>query len=280
MNFPMNDKPNLSEILHRDTLIYYVGSLVFAAGVALLAIGAAIVMICRIHYRSEPEKIFLSAIFMGAGVIMILTGINMIMKQTKYGYQIVTLSACMSFVGLLIFSLNYPEKWFYPLINNVVALYVGGFLTLLGNAFANVVLWMIHSKEEPVALERKKWKSKEYTDDEIERDIEDATRKSIEATAAEIKFKVGDGAGNIRVGKAFHKKRGDITRVKDDINEAKSLLKTINPQEKERSGSAEIDSISLQLSEAMKQQPVDKGRLGVLKEDIEYKFERIIGLVK
>jgi len=280
MNLWMNEKTNLSEILNRDTLIYYVGSVVFAAGIALMTIGAATVMIYRIHYTFEPEKIFLAAIFMGVGIVMILTGINMIMKQTKYGYHIVTLSTCMSFVGLLIFSSTYPEKWFYPLINYVVALYVGGFLILLGNAFANVVLWMIHSKEETVAVADKKWKTREYTDEEIERDIEDATRKSIEAASAELKFRLGEGAGNIRVGKAFHTKRGDITRVKDEINEAKSLLRTINPQEKEKSGSAEIDSISMQLSAAMKNPSVEKGRLGVLKEDIEYKFERIIGFVK
>lgn len=274
----MNDKTNLSEILHRDTLIYYVGSVVFAAGVGLLAIGAAIVMMWRINYRSEPEEILISAIFMGAGAILILIGINMIMKQTQYGYHIVTASAFMSFLALFMFKSSYPHEWHYPLVSYVVALYVGGFLILLGNAFANVVLWMIHSKEEPVAGE--KWESKQYTDEEIERDIEEATRKSIEVAAGELKFKAGNEAGKIKVGKAFHKKRGDTTRVKDDINEAKSLLKTMNPQEKERSGSAEIDSISMQLSEAMKHQPVDKGRLGVLKEDIEYKFDRIIGLIK
>lgn len=274
----MNHKFNWSGVLHRDTMIYYVGSVLFAAGIGLLAIGAAIVMMWKINYRSEPEEILISAIFMGAGAILILIGINMIMKQTQYGYHIVTASAFMSFLALIIFKFNYPHEWHYPLVSYVVALYVGGFLILLGNAFANVVLWMIHSTPESLTAEKEEMKL--YTDEEIERDIEEATRKSIELAAGELKFKLGNEAGNIKVGKAFHKTRGNTTRVKDDITEAKSLLKTITPKEKVKAGSAEIDAISMQLSHAMKNQPVEKGRFGLLKDDIEYKFEKLIGLVK
>jgi hypothetical protein len=274
----MNQKLNCSGVLQRDTMIYYVGSVFFAAGIGLLAIGAAIVMMWRINYRSEPEEILISAIFMGAGAILILIGINMIMKQTQYGYHIVTASAFISFLALFMFKSSYPHEWHYPLVSYVVALYVGGFLVLLGNAFANVVLWMIHDKPESGTWEKDEMKL--YTDEEIERDIEEATRKSIELAASELKFNAGNEEGNIKVGKAFHKSRGNTTRVKDEINEAKNLLKTISPKEKVKSGSAEVDAISMQLSEAMKNQPDNKGRFGLLKEDIEYKFERLVGLVK
>jgi len=274
----MNDKPNLSGVLHRDTFVYYVGSVIFAAGVALLSIGAAIVMVGRVHYGSDPGKILLSASFMSAGVILILIGINMIMRQTQYGYYIVGLSAFMSFIALFVFIYTYPQKWYYPLISYVVALYVSGFLVLLGNAFANVVLWMIQGK--PESMIREKSEMKIYTDEDVERDIEEATRKSIEIASGDLEFKIGDDAGKIKMGKAFHKTRGDTTRVKDDINEAKSLMKAINPGEKVKAGSAEIDTISIQLSQAMRQRTEEKGRFELIKEDIERKVEKLVSLVK
>lgn len=274
----MNDNSNLSGVLQRGTFVYYVGSVIFAAGIALLSIGAAIVMVGRVHYGSSPEKIFISATFMSAGVILILIGINMIMRQTQYGYYIVGLSACMSFIALFVFTYTYPQEWYYPLISYVVALYVSGFLVLLGNAFANVVLWIIQGKPESII--REKGEMKVHTDEEIERDIEEATRKSIEIASGELEFKIGADTGKIKVGEAFHKTRGDTTRVKDDINEAKSLMKAINPGEKVKAGSAEIDTISMQLSQAMMQRTEEKGRFELIKQDIKRKFEKLVSLVK
>ncbi len=271
------DNTSSSGILQRGAFIYYVGSVIFAAGIALLAVGTAFVMIFRIHHGSEPEKIILCLIFTGVGTTLILTGINLMMRQTQYGYYIIGASAFISVLALLIFTSNYPHNWHYPLISYILALYVIGFLMLLGNAFANVILWMIEGKTEAVV--GREGEIKLYTDEEIERDIEEATRKSIELSASELKFKE-PSAGEVRFGKAFRESRGDTTRVKDDMGEERSLRKTLKPGEKVKSGVAEVDKISVLLGEAMKKRAIEKGRFGKIKEEIEESFKKLIYLVR
>ncbi len=271
------DNTSSPGILQRGALIYYVGSVTFAAGIALLAVGTAFITISRIHYGSEPEKIILSVISTGVGTTLILTGINMMMKQTRYGYYIVGASAFISLLALLIFTSNYPHNWFYPLISYVLTLYIAGFLALLGNAFANVILWMIEGKPEAVVGREREIKI--YTDEEIERDIEEATRKSIELSASELKFKE-PGVEEVKLGKTFRETRGNITKVKDDIGEAKSLRKTINPGERMKSGSVEIESVSRNLGEILRKGAVQKGRFGKIKDEIKDEMKKFYSSIR
>lgn len=234
-------------LLRRGASIYYVGSLFFVIGIAFLAIGSALVMIFQIHYGSEPEEILYTVVFIGTGIALTLLGINMMMKQTKKGYYLVGVSTFMSSFALFIFTSNYFYNWYYPLISYVFALYVIGFLLLLGNTFANVVLWVIENgsmmTEERVA--------KTYTDEEIQRDIEEATRKSIEVAASELQIEVSD-IENVTLGGSAP--AGHITRVKDDIDETKSLRQTISPGTVDKWGSIGIEKASVQLAEIMKEQ--------------------------
>jgi len=264
---------NSPGVLHHGTIIYYVGSVTFAAGIVLLAVGTAFITIFRIHYGSEPEKIILTFIFTGVGATLILAGINLMMRQTRYGYCIVGASAFTSLLALLIFTANYPHNWRYPLISYILALYVVGFLALLGNAFANSILWMIEGKPEAV-VGREGEEIKIYTDEEIERDIEEATRKSIELSASELKFKE-PGVEEVKFGKAFRESRGDTIRVKDDIGEAISLRKTINHGEREKSGSVEVESISRSLGDILRKEAVEKGRFGGIKDKIKGDIKKI-----
>lgn len=57
------DNTSSPEVLRRGAFVYYVGSVIFVAGIALLAAGTAFIMIFRIHYGSEPEKILLTSVF-------------------------------------------------------------------------------------------------------------------------------------------------------------------------------------------------------------------------
>jgi len=262
-------------ILKHGALIYYVGSAIFASGIALLAVGVAFVMMQEIHYKSEPEEILLSSIFIGVGATMILAGINMMMKQTRYGYYIVGASTFASLFALLVFTYNYPQKWYYPLINYVLALYIVGFLVLVGNAFANVVLWMIEG--EPEAVVRKEG-GRIYTDEEIERDIEDATRKSIELSASELTFKE-PRAEDVRYGRVFRETRGTTTRIKDNLDEVTSLVKTINPGERIKSGSAEIESASKNLVDILRVGSVKKSKSREIKDKIMGMMERFYSLI-
>ena len=268
-DYLMEEKGSSTRLLRRGVSIYYVGSMFFVAGIALVALGSAFIMIFQIHYGSETNQILYTAIFLGTGIILVLIGINMMIKQTKKGYYIIGLSGFISSLALFIFASNYLYNWYYPLISYVLALYVMGFLVLLGNAFGNVTLWIIENRPEAMVNEERL--AKTYTDEEIQRDIEEATRKSIEAAASELQFEVGD-TGDIKLGKSSPKTCGLITRVKDDIEESISLKQTIKPGSTDKWGSIGIDKASMQLTETMNQQRVEKRRFGGFKERILKKF--------
>ena len=261
----MEEKGRSTGLLRRGLSIYYVGSMFFVAGIALVALGSAFVMIFQIHYESEADKILYTVLFLGTGISLILIGINLMIKQTKKGYYVVGVSAIISSFALLLLATNYLHNWYYPLISYVLALYVIGFLALLGNAFANVTLWIIEKSPEHMVREEKLTKT--YTDEEIQRDIDEATRKSIEATASGLQFEVDD-VGNIKLGKSSPKTCGIITRVKDDIDEILSLRHTMTPGETDKWGSIGIDKASTQLAETMMQKKVEKGLFAGFKERI------------
>jgi hypothetical protein len=290
----INDDASSSGIIHRGVLSYYLGSVFFMVGIALLAIGVAFIMILKIHYNSLPEEILLTAVFMGVGVTSILTGINLMMRQTKYGYDIVGVSAFMSLSALSLFVYAYPHKWYYPFISYVFLLFVAGFLVLMGNAFANVTLKMIGNRFESVVGKEEKAEVKIYTDEEIERDIEvkiytdeeierdieEATRKSVEAAVNKLDFTMSD-AKDLTLGASCTEVRGSIVRVKDDIDEARILRITRNPIETDKWGSIGIDKVSMQLSSALENQPpIEKDRLVEITKDFERKIKGIVDLVK
>jgi len=190
-------------------------------------------------------------------------------KQTKKGYYVVGVSAFISSLALLILATNYLHNWYYPLISYVLALYVIGFLMLLGNAFANVTLWIIEKSPGPMVREERLTKT--YTDEEIQRDIEEATRKSIETTASGLQFEVDD-MGDIKLGKYSPKTCGLITRIKDDISEIISLKQTMAPGATDKWGSIGVDKASTQLAETMMQKKVEKRLFEGFKERILKRF--------
>ena len=263
------------EILKRGTLVYYVGSASFASGVVLLAAGVAFVMMQQIHYGSEPEKVILASVLLCVGTTIILAGINMMMRQTRYGYYLVGASAFASFFAILLFTYNFPQKWYYPFINYVIILYVVGFLVLVGNAFANVVLWMIESKPDAIARTEA---GKIYTDEEIERDIEEATRDSISLSASKLTFKE-PYMEDVRLGRVFRETRGTTTRFKDDLGEVTSLMNTISPGERIKSGSAEIESASKNLADVLKMGTVEKSKSEEIKDKVMGIMQRFYSFI-
>ena len=75
--------------------------------------------------------------------------------------------------------------------------------------------------------------------------------------------------------------RGNIVRVKDDIDEARILKITRNPAETDKWGSIGIDKVSMQLSSALENQPsIEKDRLVEITKDFERKIKGIFDLVK
>jgi len=261
----MEEKDNSTSLLHKGVSIYYIGSMFFVAGIALVALGSAFIMIYQIHYGSPADRILYTAIFLGTGITLVLIGINLMIRQTKKGYYIIGMSAFISFLALLLFVTNYMHNWYYPLISYVLGLYIIGFLVLLGNAFGNVTLWIIEKRPEFEFGERKEKKT--YTEEEIQRDIEEATRQSIEAAASDLQYDM-DITGDIKLGKSSPKTCGLITRVKDNIDEEIGLQQTFNPGATDKWGSIGIDKASSQLAEAMTEKKVEKGFFGGFKKRV------------
>ena len=249
----------------RKKLTYYAGSSLFGIGIAILAVGVIWIIIFKINYFSPREDILFATLFLGVALVTILVGINLMMRQTKYGYSIVTLSALMSIAALSIFTWKYPKgDWVYPLVSYVLIFYIMGFLLLMGNAFANVILSIISSNVISVTADDEEEinvKRREYTEEEIEKDIDEALQRNLEIAAAELRFKDEDFE-EIKLGKAFRETPGTITRVKDNIDEVHWLKKAINQGDKEEDGSREVDDISVQLDKIMDQQLSEKGRVG------------------
>jgi len=273
----IDDISEPSGILHRGELIYYLGSLIFGTGITLLFIGTAFVMIFRIYPKSDPGEIVLTTVFVALGIALILIGINMMMKQTRYGKYIIIASSFMLLIAILIFVLNFYRNWYYPIISYIIILYVTGFSMLLGNTFANITVWTIHGKTEIATSGEDK--AKIYTDEEIQRDIEEATRKSMELAADELQFEIGD-LENIKVGKAFYESHGTVTRVKDDMDESITLRRTISPGETEKWGSIGIDKNSIQLAKTLEEKTTEKRRYRNIKERIKKGWEKITNFLR
>lgn len=253
---PVEDNPE--GVLLKGVSIYYAGSVLFIAGIALLALGTILVMLFQIHYYSEPIQILQTVFCIGTGITLVLMGINLMIRQKKKGYYIIGISAIFSAVSIFLFVWNYLDNWFYPVVGYVLVLYVFGFLGLLGNAFGNITLWLIENRQPVIQGDFGERKIKRtYTDEEILRDIEEATRKRAEAAVSELNFELYD-TRNYRFGKFAPKDRGHVTRVKDDINESHALNYTMNPGETEKWGSIGVDKASSQLAEAIMQQEGEK----------------------
>ena len=267
-------------ILYRNEFIYYVGSLIFGTGIASLFIGIALVMIFTLHSKSYPGEIILTTTLVAIGIALILIGINIMMRHTKYGKYIVIVSSFLSLIAVLIFVLSYYNNyWYYPLISYVIAFYVIGFSMLLGNAFANITLWTIRGKTE-IATSGKD-KGRIYTDEEIQRDIEEATRKSMELVASELQFEISNSdIENIKVGEAFYESRGTVTRVKDDMDESQTLRQTISPGETEKWGSIGLDKASVQLAKTLEEQTTEKKRFVDIKGRIVKGWEKFTSFLR
>ena len=177
------------------------------------------------------------------------------MHQTKYGYSIVFLSSMMSFGALVIYRVYYPSGWYYPLISYVLLSYILGFLLLIGNAFGNVILFIIGNSTGPLIEKTvNPDRQKSYTDEEINKDIDDAVKRSMEIALSDLKFS-DDDLKDIKFGKAYKDNPGVVTRVRDDIDEVITLKMAINPRDTEEDGSKDIDNISSQLDKFIMQEP-------------------------
>jgi len=230
--------------------IYYLGSAVFIIGIGLIVLGSAFVMVYQIGYESEKIKILYTTLSIATGTIMILVGINLMIRQTKRGHAIILTSVILAILASYLFYTNYLNNFYYPLVSYIYGIYILAFLGLLGNAFASVIVWIIGNKPVYQTIAKKE-KQHLYTDEEILKDIEEATQKSIESAVNELQFDLEDLPKDIIVGKTVPKSPGTIIRVKDDMGEVINLSHTLGPIAKDKFGSVGIDKASSLLAETM-----------------------------
>lgn len=258
----VNDSAKLSS---RGGSVYYFGSAVFAAGIVLIVLGSALVMFYEIHYESEPVEVLYTILSIASGIILILIGINLMIRQTRKGYAIIIASIVFSSLAVYLFFTNYLNNFYYPLVSYIFGLYVLGFLLLLGNAFASVIVWIIGNRPE-VQIIGGKEKGHIYTDEEIQRDIEEATQKSLEAAVEQLQFELEDLPKDIIVGKTVPESPGTVIRIKDDIGEVSNLSQTLKPGATEKFGSIGIDKASMQLEKTMAKEKKKRGLFGRYKK--------------
>ncbi len=246
----VDEERSFNKLFSRGAVVYYLGSMVFIAGIALIILGSALIMFFEIGYSSDLQEILYTIISVATGIVLILLGINLMMKQTKKGYFIIILSVIAVSLSIFLFIRYYPQNWYYPLVGYVFGLYVAGFLLLLGNTFAGAILWIIGNRPEYSVKETEE-QARLYTDEEIQRDIEEATKKSVEAAVAELHFDLEAAPSDLLIGKFVSQSPKNVTRVKDKITEVSNLKQTLSPGSTEKWGSVGIDKASMALANTM-----------------------------
>lgn len=235
----------------RGESIYYVGTVLFVGGLILLAVGFGSIIFYQIHYESEKSVIFNTILIMGVGLIVIALGINFMLNQGRKSHYVFSTGGILSTAAVILFVLNFQTNWYYPTISYVLALYLSGFTLLLGNVFGNVTLWLIHNsseiKERTMAAIKR-----EYTDEEIDRDIEEAVRKSIEKAGDDLQLDFVD-SDRLRVGVSSADTESEV-KIRDTMSETQMLKQTFDPGDTDEWGNMGIEKASSQLYDLLKEE--------------------------
>lgn len=233
----------------RGETIYYLGTLFFVAGSILLAFASASIMFFQIHYESSAKLIADTVTYMGIGLVFVSFGINLMLRQSKKGYVIFSTGTVFSLIAITLFYINYETNWFYPTISYILLSYLFGFLLLMGNAFGHVTLWILRKNQETVPAPAFQTK-KEYTDEEIQKDIDEAIKQSLEQAAERLQFDLSDSP----TFKVSHSSNSEtVIRCKDDMNETMVLQQTLNPGDVEKWGGTGVDKASSLLAETLQE---------------------------
>ncbi len=217
-------------------LKYYTASLAFLSGIILALAGVAFAVLVNLTRYSDPAQINFTYSIVAFGLAVSITGLNLMVKQrSTYTNYIIPLGFALCAAGVAKFALDYPQGWVYPNITYIVLLYAGGITVLVANSFANAVLNLIEGK--PVSIKEEIHYSDEDIEREVDRAIEESSRRLVEFSDSILGFKDVDMRG-FRPSRAFGKSR-ETTKVKDDVKEAK-LLQNVE------SGRVEIEDNELE----------------------------------
>ncbi|MFO7967416.1 MAG: hypothetical protein R6U44_07435 [Archaeoglobaceae archaeon] len=201
-------------------LKYYTASLAFLSGVILALAGVVFAISVNLTRASDPAQINFTYSLVAFGLAVSIGGLNLMVKQRSvYTNYVIPLGLVLSVAGVGKFALEYPQGWFYPNITYIILLYAGGITILVANSFANAVLNLIEGK--PVSIKQEVQYSEEDIEREVDRAIEESSRRLVEFSDSGLGFKDVDMRG-FRPSSAFEEDR-ETTRVKDRVEEVKIL---------------------------------------------------------
>lgn len=217
-------------------LKYYTASLTFLSGIILALAGVAFAVSVNLTRSSDPSQINFTYGTVAFGLAVSLTGLSLMVKQRSvYTNYVIPLGFVLSVAGVAKFALDYPQGWAYPNITYIILLYAGGITILVANSFANAVLNLIEGK--PVSIKEEVHYTEEDIEREVDRAIEESSRRLVEFSDSGLGFKDVDMQG-FRPSRAFGESRG-TTRIKDGVEEVK-LLQNVE------SGRVEIEDNELE----------------------------------
>ena len=211
----------------KSKISHYFASMALLSGFLLALTGIFYALSVNLTRRSDPGEIAITYGFIGFGLALILTGINLMVKNPKeYHLHIVGAGLVLNCIGIAAFLALYPQGypvWVYPNVTYVAVAYTVGVCLLAGNAFANTVLTQIEERARQISeIESEKITS--HSEDEIEREVQRTLENALTGKDGFSKFnlELKDAEYDFILGKGLQESERKIT-VQDDIPEVGNL---------------------------------------------------------
>jgi hypothetical protein len=249
----------------KSKLSQYFASMALLSGFLLALTGIVYALSVNLTRMSDPGEIAITYGFIGFGLALILTGINLMVKNPReYHLHIVGAGLALNCTGIVAFLALYPQGypvWVYPNVTFVAVVYAAGACLLAGNAFANTVLTQIEERARQISeIESEKIKS--HSEDEIEREVQRTLENSLTGKDGFSKFNLAlkDTEYDFILGKGLQESEKKII-VQDDIPEVENLrFASTGKLEAFDDG---LDSASLLLARATSTPPAGKQTRGI-----------------
>lgn len=211
----------------KSKISHYFASMALLSGFLLALTGIVYALSVNLTRKSDAGEIAITYGFIGFGLSLILTGINLMIKNPKeYHLHIVGTGLILNFIGIGAFLALYPQGypvWVYPNVTYVATVYAAGVCLLAGNAFANTVLNQIEERARQLSeIESEKIKS--HSEDEIEKEVQRTLENSLTSKDGFSKFNLNlkDAEYDFILGKGLLESEKKVT-IQDDIPEVENL---------------------------------------------------------
>ncbi|WP_156164026.1 MULTISPECIES: hypothetical protein [unclassified Methanosarcina] len=209
----------------KSKISHYFASMALLSGFLLALTGIVFALSVHLTRKSDPGEIAITYGFIGFGLSLILTGINLMIKQPKeYHLHIAGTGLILNCAGIVAFLAVYPHGWVYPNVTYVAAVYAAGVCLLAGNAFANTVLNQIEERARQLSeIESEKIKS--HSEDEIEKEVQKTLERSLTEKDGFSRFnmELKDAEYDFILGKGFTESEEKKVSIQDEISEVESL---------------------------------------------------------